>query len=70
MSKLYTVIELRKGLVISAESFVEYNLAKEHFDNVGRFNGLDISMLHGDIRNVRGSDSDKDHVVMSVVTSL
>lgn len=64
--KLYNVIEFKKGLLISAESFQDKTDAISHYRGVGRITSPDLqSITHGTF-TVIGAD----HVVHFIETSL
>lgn len=69
---IHTVIELRNGLLISAESFENKADARDHFIGVCRGRGTmqPTDIDHGTFAMVNGSAIDKEHTVYLAVSSL
>lgn len=72
MLNIYSVIEFRNGILVGAESFENKIDAQDHFVGVARGKGVMRSeeIEHGHFSVVKGSDSEKLHVVYFVVSTL
>lgn len=72
MLKIYSVIEFRNGILVGAESFENKIDAQDHFVGVARGRGVMESkeIENGHFAVVKGSETEKLHVVYFVETTL
>jgi hypothetical protein len=72
MQTIYTVIEFRNGLLVSAESFTEKADAQDHFVGVVRGKGKIAAqeIENGHFATVQGSSVEKAHIAYFVVSTI